>query len=369
MKNNRWLLIVFIVCSAIRICAQTQDVTVLEYCPAPGQFVNIMPETMSGMTQQEVNDKCTEAMREGIPVHLGTYGGYMTVGFDHPIQNLRGSDIRIKGNAFYDSSVSESETDRLGGSIEPGIVYVGVGDDVETAQWYELAGSEYYTSEIHDFAITYYKPTAETGTHALPFSIYDDYIRWEATWTEDGKIRDSTGCHMKNVYHRQSYWPSWIEDETLTYKGGKLPNNAIDKSGKGSYWVLYRYSKDSYGYVDASLNTEDASTFDIDLAVDEHGNHVELKEINFIKVVCGVFQHCGWLGETSTEVSGFEDLHLLEGYDDNPIVITPRIPDGIVAAKTGHESNDSYYYDLSGRRILFPSKGIYIRNGLKVVVR
>ena len=78
--------------------------------------------------------------------------------------------------------------------------------------------------------------------------------------------------------------------------------------------------------MDASLNTDDYSTFDIDWAVDTDGNHVDLKEVNFIKVVCGIFQYCGWLGETSTEVAEFQDLHLVPGYDDNPIIILHARP-------------------------------------------
>lgn len=102
-----------------------------------------------------------------------------------------------------------------------------------------------------------------------------------------------------------------------------MPNNAVNYGSETKqYWVLYRYAKDAYGYVDASLNTDDYSTFDIDWAVDEQGNHVDLEEINFVKVVNGTFQYCGWLGETSTEVTGFQDLHLVEGYDENPIIIT-----------------------------------------------
>jgi hypothetical protein len=51
----------------------------------------------------------------------------------------------------------------------------------------------------------------------------------------------------------------------LTFKGGKLPNNAVNYGTETSQsWVLYRYAKDSYGYVDASLNDDDYSTFDID---------------------------------------------------------------------------------------------------------
>ena len=49
--------------------------------------------------------------------------------------------------------------------------------------------------------------------------------------------------------------------------------------------------------------------FKIDWAVDEDGNHVDLKKIDFIKVYNAVLQDCGWLGETSIEVRGGLDLH------------------------------------------------------------
>ena len=36
---------------------------------------------------------------------------------------------------------------------------------------------------------------------------------------------------------------------------------------------------------------------------------MELDHIDFVKVYCGQMYYCGWLGETSTEVAGAEDLH------------------------------------------------------------
>ena len=49
--------------------------------------------------------------------------------------------------------------------------------------------------------------------------------------------------------------------------------------------------------------------FKIDWAVDDEGNPVELKQIDFVKVYNAMLQDCGWLGETSTEVAGAIDLH------------------------------------------------------------
>ena len=260
----------------------------------------------------------------------------------------------------------------IGGSIEPGIVYVGVGDNLETAKWYELAGSEYYTSEIHDFEITYFKPTAETCEHQLFGSVCDNYIKWNCTWTNaQGERRDSTGYHMKNQHHLQTYWPQWEGKDQLTFKGGCLPNNAV--MYKPTYWVQYRYAKDAYGYADACPAKDSLySSFDINWAVDEKGDPVALDHIDYIRVMTGIFQYCGWLGETSTEVSSVVDLHLVDGYDDNPYIITPRKrPSTGIQLPTVSDyqmQGDAAYYTLTGQRVERVERGkIYIHKGKKVV--
>lgn len=373
---NRHIIALF----ALSVCvlqgqAQTQQVQVLEYHPAPGQFVNTLPSADENTTQEEVNQRCEEQLnRYGPLVHLGTFGGYITVKFDHAIENKPGSDFLVLGNGFYANADPIYGKETIGGSIEPGIVYVGVGKNLEEAKWYELAGSEYYTSEIHDFQITYYKPTAESGDHTQFSSSYDKYIKWECSWTDkNGEHRDSTGYHMKNVSHKQTYWPIWEGKDELTFKGGKLPNNAIDTSGKGTYWVLYRYAKDAYGYADACPAKDSLySSFDINWAVDEKGDPVALDHIDYIRVMTGIFQYCGWLGETSTEVSSVVDLHLVEGYDDNPYIITPRKrpSTGIqLPTVSDHQvQGNAAYYTLTGQRVERVERGkIYIHKGKKVV--
>lgn len=352
--------------------AQTQKVQVLEYHPAPGQFVNVLPTAEAGTTQADINRLCEEQLEDGNLVHLGAYGGYITMKFDHPIENKHGSDFLVLGNGMYAIDDPKYGKETIGGSIEPGIVYVGVGDNLEAAQWYELAGSEYYTSEIHDFEITYFKPTAETCEHQLFGSVCDNYIKWNCTWTNaQGERRDSTGYHMKNQYHLQTYWPKWEDKEQLTFKGGCLPNNAVMYSPK--YWVQYRYAKDAYGYADACPAKDSLySSFDINWAVDEKGNSVALDHIDYIRVMTGVFQYCGWLGETSTEITSVVDLHLIDGYDENPYVITPRErpTTGILlpTVNVANRRTDKAYYTLTGQRVDRVERGkIYIHQGKKVV--
>lgn len=345
-----------------------QTVKVLEYCPAPGQFTNNLPEINNTMSAEERLKACEQQLEDGYPVCLGAAGGYITVALDQPIKNGKGSDIRILGNAFYAANDPKYGDATIGGSIEPGIVYVGVGSSPETAEWYELAGSEYYTTEMHRFEITYYKPTVETGKSKTPYITIDNYIRWTASWTNpDGSKQTAEGWQPKNVSHNQSYWPSWEENDQITFRGARLPNNAVNYGGDGSdsdnpqYWVSYRYAADSYGYVDAAPNSDNVyTTFDLDWAVDSDGNPKHLDHADFIRIQSGVLQQCGWTGETSTEVSSITNLHLTEGYDDNPIIITPRQRPTGIAGTSANAARETMRMSIDGRRLLKPERGINI---------
>ena len=348
--------------------AQTQDVRVLEYRPAPGQFINTLPAIDAGMTEAERLRACEEQLQDGLPVCLGGFGGYITLALGEPIENKRGSDLRILGNAFYAQNDPMYGAATIGGSVEPGIVYAGVGESPATAVWYELAGSEYYTTERHGYTITYHRPTAETGEHKEPYMTYDQYIRWTASWTDsDGARQTEEGYMPKNAFRTQTYWPVWETVDELTLSGGRLPDNAVNYGGDGSdaanpqNWITYRYADDSYGYADAAPNTDDIyTTFDLDWAVDADGNHVSLDHADFIRVQTAVRQQCGWTGETSTEVTGLVNLHLLPGYDDNPIVINTR-PTGVNGDVADVKApRETSRFTVDGRRLAHPERGINI---------
>ena len=292
---------------------------VFDYMPAPGQFVNKLPVWEDGDTQETMNAKVLASIGNGVEqtVTLGSYGGYVTVGFDHTIENVAGKlDFRVLGNSFY-SNANPDEDNLEGGSCEPGIIMVaydanknGVPDNDE---WYEIAGSAHedvkkepwYNKGVEnnndmnyyfaDFSLTYKKP-AEPA-----LKDYATYI----PWTDN---KGNTGYVAKNTFHGQTYYPQWIEQDSLTFTGSRLPQNGIDESGKGNYFVLYKFR---YGYVDNETNAKDASAIDISWAVDADGNSVNLPGVDFIKVYNGVNQVNGWLGECSTEIFGIEDLHIL----------------------------------------------------------
>lgn len=292
---------------------------VYEYRPAPGQYVNEMPIYEDGDTYEKMLQKVEESIsgtNDGL-ITLGGFGGYVTFGFDHTIINKPGKkDFRIWSNCFYELT----EPGRKGGSSEPGIVMVsydtncnGKPDD----PWYELAGSEYASTQTkHNYTITYHKPGADHVASPEPENSVADtrYIRWTDNLGNEGFL-------PKNYFHSQDYFPKWLTDTELSFSGTCLAPNAerADHDLYDTYYILYSYP---WGYADNHPNDQpDLNSFDISWAVDSDGNPVELPGADFIRVYTGVNQQCGWIGETSTEICRAADLHVDTGS------ITPPEPD------------------------------------------
>ena len=260
---------------------------VYDFMPAPGQFVNVFPAYKPGYTQDSINAQLETALcgKLGGSVSLGSYGGYIVFGFDHPVVNKHGYDVKIYGNAMQSAAVA----DMAGGSCEPGIIMVGVdmdGDGVPSDgdKWYEIKGNDYDRSQ-HNFEVTYYKPDEDKVRvpHANWRFISDvEYVRW----TSNDQNPDSTSGYVwRNTFHTQPYWPLWIEDTVLTFRGTKLPNTSIDMSnGNGNNWFQPFFGE---GYVDNLPNGQEPG-FMIDWAIDEDGRPANLDHIDFIKAAGSV---------------------------------------------------------------------------------
>lgn len=279
---------------------------VLEYRPAPGQFVNTMPQYKEGDTQATMNEKALNAIGNNTKgmITLGGYGGYVTVGFDHTIRNAKdANDFLVLGNAFENSS-------------EPGIIQVAYdvnkNEQPDEEEWFEIAGSAHHDPKQEtwyerakqagnivetylDYSITYKKPAKEPTTNEEK----ENYIFWE-----DNK--GHKGYKVMNQFHPQPYYPQWIEEEQLVFTGTCLPQNGINQ-GTDKNFVLPSFT---YGYADNYPNDAEKAAIDIDWAVDKDGNPANLPGVDFIKIYTGVNQENGWLGENSTEVCGVTDLNL-----------------------------------------------------------
>ena len=275
--------------SSTQPTAKAEWSKVFEYTPAPGQFIN---ETKTGgfdgtqTTPAKAVAYAENRLQKKLFVSLGGFGGYIVVGFDHNVLNFSGYDFAVESNAFD-------------GSSEPAVVWVmkdenenGLPDDT----WYELAGSETGKAEtIQNYAVTYYRPSAPKMA-----------VQWS----------DNQGGHGEigyiEAYHGQDYYyPAWIQGDSYTLTGTCLKARSYDDSGDGSHWVNPHFD---WGYADnfspEDFTTKDKSNkFDISNAIDANGTKVELDYINFVKVQSAINFQCGWIGEVSTEVFGFEDLN------------------------------------------------------------
>ena len=139
--------------------------------------------------------------------------------------------------------------------------------------------------------MTYYKPESEPENPNEP-----NYIRWTDNQGQSGYI-------SKNSSHTQTYYPL-LAGDSYTLKGTLMEATINNQSG---IWVTPPYD---WGYADNFPNNDTRTQIDIDWAVDKNGKTVRLESIDFVKVYTGNRAEGGWLGEISTEVSGFTDLNL-----------------------------------------------------------
>lgn len=252
------------------------DFEVVEFLPAPGQFVN---EGYSATTMAEACAYAQERLNNRHFVSLGGFGGYIVVKFDKPIRNSEGDyDFGIYGNAFM-------------GSSEPGVVWVSYdanGNGIADDEWQELYGSESMlkNSVQRNYSITYSRTDDE------------EKIAWR-----DNK--GGSGIIERNSIHRQDYFPAWVTEGEYTLSGTLLPDNGV-WSEINQEWVLNAFE---WGYVDnysaIDLAADRANRFRILDAHDATGEVNMLPQIDFVKVQSATNVIHSAIGEVSTEVCGF----------------------------------------------------------------
>lgn len=288
---------------------------VIELLPAPGQFTNQIVDSSVLINVSQGSGTSSIPATQGL-VSLGSFGGYVILGFDQPIKNdprnPYGVDFTVAGNAFT-AAVKGVWT-------EPGSVMVmkdtnknGLPDDGE---WYELAGSDYwFKTSRRNIDITYINPKYNKR-YTVPYRCSDGI----------------NGALLTNQFHQQSYFPDPENYPTapvdeVTFRGTMI-RASLDKRVP-SYIEFARCP--AFGYVDNHSNAKDLTKpsnpyyadengaqtdgFDISWAVNSKGEYVDLDEIDFVKVYTAGAQNAGWLGEWSTEVSGCGITRPIPGYE------------------------------------------------------
>jgi len=268
----------------------TLAATVIEYLPAPGQFIE---DGWKAGTAEEACEWANQRLAEQAYVSLGAFGGYIVARLDYPAKK-----IAVVGNSTESSS-------------EPAIVYVMADENnnrLPDDTWYEIKGSLYGSkAEYHSYSVTYIRPE-EKGQD----------VKWTASNGETGGVPYST-------YHQEaSYYPSWVKEDSYTLTGKRLQSKAYDSSGNGTMWINPSYGSgyaDNYNEADRdyvkTFNSHAreeyqlpaaSNIFDVNDAVDSEGNPANIGLASFVKVQAAVQDVCGWIGEVSTEVCGIYAL-------------------------------------------------------------
>jgi len=312
---------------------------VMDYMPAPGQFINSMPwgsPISASSLVGGVNGSLS----------LGAYGGKVVFRFveaveNHP-DNPYGMDFTIFGNATPEWS-------------EPGVVWVmkdenenGLADDT----WYELAGSDYHFSNtLREYEVSYTNPG---GAEARD-------VPWSDQLGNSGAIK-ANSIHTQPYYPASDSFPDVSRDTYALY--GTLIQGAVDVD----HPPLIKSLRRSFGYTDNQIRGSGSHTipdnpytlevehsggdaFDIGWAVNEEGSYVDLDQIHFVKVQTGVLHEGGWLGEISTEITGAVDVapdHTITGMLDLLV-----IQDLSAEVDTGSIQLELYMFHM-GRPVSLP---------------
>ena len=255
---------------------------VLEYRPAPGQFIN--------QSIGSENSPLDIVGKKGT-LTLGGFGGYVVFRFGNAVMNQSGNDFVIHGNPFS-------------GSSEAGIVMVsadannnGIADD----KWYELKGTANESKIIKNYEITYYKPSQTETAESIK-------------WIDNSGLEGEIGVSSDNgeMFHKQSYYPLFVDKNasSLTFKGNCV-NAKYEIDAYGIYALpsigegyADNYSKDYVDIINGDENTKFSNKFDISNAVDDNGNKIKFDKIDFIKVYNCLNTFSPILGEASTEICG-----------------------------------------------------------------
>lgn len=277
---------------------------VLGFLAAPGQFTNGLTDCNSMIGAWGNMEGNGLDSKQG-NISLGSFGGYIILGFDTPVyndpRNPYGVDFQIGGNAFV--------ANEKGHWTEPAAVMV-MRDDNGNGQpddtWYELAGSEYWWSDTRRNMTMTYEDPGYAVAHDVPFT------------TSYGR----RGSILWNTYHRQPYFPLAANyadaagnDGTLTYAGTEI-TGVYDRRNpsyiEGIRALAFGYADNHVTVKNAYIarnpyfndaNGDVADGFDISWAVDAEGNYVDLDRIDFIKIYTAVSENCGHLGEASAEIA------------------------------------------------------------------
>jgi hypothetical protein len=286
--------------------------TVLEFAPAPGQFVNhpsfldpsrALGAPSGGGTLQADNSSM---------VSLGGFGGYVVLAFDHTVlddaANPFGLDGIVFGNALW------ANGDPNWRFAECGVIEIGRdtnGNGLADDAWYLIPGS-HVVDPVGQYAVQTWDdnfgnpmyPPANPAWVPAGFS---------GVWTTDGYLLPG-GTFNVQILENPNGAAAEVEgvwgyaDHSPTLLLGDMDgDNAVDDAGilpEAFYTV-----PDNPFAVGMTPGSGGGDAFDIAWAVDpQSGAPAGLDGFDFIRITTGVNFVAGGLGEISTEIDAVADV-------------------------------------------------------------
>ena len=251
---------------------------VIDYSPAPGQFVNHSAfNDPSRALGAPVGGGLLAADLSSL-VTLGGFGGSITLAFDALVQddpgNPGGLDFIVYGSSFYVAGDPERRW------AEAGIVEIsldtnanGLADDA----WYLIPGS----ALAHPIALP------------LPAAF-------------NGPVLENAAVFGSGI---DSHWGYADVSPTLLL-GDMDADNAVDEPtiSPGDFYTL----PDDPRTVGVDAGSGGGDAFDIAWAIDAvSGSPANLPAFHFIRITTGVDRVNGVFGEVSTEIDGVADVRAL----------------------------------------------------------
>ena len=286
--------------------------TVIEYSPAPGQFVNNgdfnNPQEALGPPQ----GAGTAQMSTSSLVSLGGFGGSITLAFDHVVTddplNPYGIDAIVFGNAVWVGGNPNAHWAECA-TIEIALDTNKNGRIEDGENWYLIPGSH-----IRDPAAQFSVQTWDDDPHTATPPELPSWIPAgrSGTWSTSAYelprevfaswivTNPDTGLHIEGIFGYAEYTPTLI-------LGDMDADNTVDDSSM-SVEEFYTTPDDPYA-IGITPGSGGGDGFDIAWAIDPStGSPAHLPGFNFIRLKNGVNAVIGVFGEKSPEIDALADV-------------------------------------------------------------
>lgn len=306
-----WTLLLLSASSAVGEEGSPFAVTVLEFAPAPGQFVNHPDFSDPRRALGPPSGGGTSAPNNGSIVSLGGFGGYIILGFDHTIVNDPlnpfGMDAIVFGNAYWvggnpnrrwaecatiEISVDENDNGLADDSwyLIPGSHIIDPPSQFVIEQWDDDIKDVRYPPDDESWIPTGYSGMWETGAFALPAALFGMTV----------VTNPIVGKGSEGIFGFGDYSPTLVL--------GDLDGDDIVDDTTLTPQQFYT-TPDDPRTVGMTAGSGGGDAFDIAWAIDPAtGEPGELSGFDFIRITTAVQSISPNFGEKSAEIDAVADV-------------------------------------------------------------